>query len=69
MKLRFEDELAPAIKGVWDDGIDAIRADLREWLRRTSEDHAWIPHQFELAFGLAGREARDPWVALVLRRD
>ena len=27
--------------------------------RRMTEDAAWTPHKFELAFGLAGREARD----------
>src|SRR5258708_15937005 len=27
------DDLAPAIERVWRDGIDSIRADLREWLR------------------------------------
>ena len=30
---RYRDKLAPAIESVWDDGIAAIRADLREWLR------------------------------------
>jgi CRISPR/Cas system-associated exonuclease Cas4 (RecB family) len=60
---RFEDKLAPAIPRVWEDGIDAIRADLREWLRRASEsDDGWVPHKFELSFGLAdrGREDEDP---------
>ena len=60
---RFEDKLAPAIPRVWEDGINAIRADLREWLRRASEsDDGWIPHKFELSFGLAdrGREDEDP---------
>ena len=48
-------ELAPAIERVWKDGIDAIRADLREWLRRAAEDPLpWTPERFELAFGLAG---------------
>src|SRR5258706_15370291 len=32
--LTFEAKLAPAIDKVWEDGINAIRADLREWLRR-----------------------------------
>jgi ATP-dependent helicase/nuclease subunit B len=30
----YHDELGPAIERVWEDGIAAIRADLREWLRR-----------------------------------
>jgi ATP-dependent helicase/nuclease subunit B len=35
---RYRDDLAPAIDRVWDDGIAVISADLREWLRRASED-------------------------------
>ncbi|MEK6286346.1 MAG: PD-(D/E)XK nuclease family protein [Acidobacteriota bacterium] len=59
----FEDKLAPAIPRVWEDGINSIRADLREWLRRASEaDDGWVPYKFELSFGLAdrGREDEDP---------
>lgn len=59
----YEDRLAPAIPRVWEDGINAIRADLREWLRRASEaDDGWVPYKFELGFGLAdrGREDEDP---------
>ena len=56
----YEDELAPAIPKVWEDGINAIRADLREWLRRgVDQDEGWIPHLFELSFGLADRERED----------
>jgi RecB family exonuclease len=61
---RYRERLAPAIPRVWDDGINAIRADLREWLRREADaEHGWIPDRFELAFGLAGRgraDAADP---------
>ena len=58
---QWHDRLAPAIERVWDDGIDAIRADLREWLRRTAEDPArWTPARFELAFGLKDRTQADP---------
>jgi ATP-dependent helicase/nuclease subunit B len=58
---RWHDRLAPAIERVWKDGIDAIRADLREWLRRAAEDPApWVPERFELAFGLQGRDQADP---------
>ena len=57
----YHDELAPAIERVWLDGIDSIRADLREWIRRTAEDSArWRPERFELAFGLADRSQADP---------
>jgi RecB family exonuclease len=57
----YEDQLAPAIPRVWEDGIALIRADLREWLRRASEDQSgFVPWRFELAFGLPGSRARDP---------
>jgi RecB family exonuclease len=58
---RWRDDLAPAIERVWRDGIDEIRADLREWLRRASCDSEhWTPERFELAFGLGGRTQADP---------
>ncbi|MGH7815196.1 MAG: PD-(D/E)XK nuclease family protein [Candidatus Binataceae bacterium] len=58
---RWRDELAPAIERVWNDGIDSIRADLREWLRRAAHDpEKWRPDAFELAFGLRDREQADP---------
>ncbi|MEA2680764.1 MAG: ATP-dependent helicase/nuclease subunit, partial [Candidatus Binataceae bacterium] len=57
----YHDRLAPAIERVWDDGIDSIRADLREWLRRTAEDSTrWRPERFELGFGLTDRAHADP---------
>jgi RecB family exonuclease len=56
----YQDQLAPAIPRVWDDGINGIRADLREWLRRAAEEEGgWVPDRFELAFGLAPRERGD----------
>jgi len=57
---RYKDELAPVIDRVWEDGIASVRADLREWLRRASEEPAWVPIHFELGFGLDERRARDP---------
>lgn len=61
---RYHDDLAPAIERVWQDGISTIRADLREWLRRASEDDSgYMPWRFELSFGLAHRlerRHRDP---------
>src|SRR5208337_152165 len=58
---KYEQELAPAIRRVWDDGIDSMRADLREWLRRAAADpERWRPERFELAFGLSHREQADP---------
>ena len=41
----------------------AMRADLREWLRRLAADESgWVPERFELSFGLPPdeREHRDP---------
>jgi ATP-dependent helicase/nuclease subunit B len=58
--LTFQEKLAPAIDKVWEDGINTIRADLREWLRRASEaDDGWVPFKFELGFGLADRDRED----------
>ena len=57
MAGRYEEQLAPAIPRVWADGVNAIKADLREWLRRSVEaDDGWVPHRFELSFGLRDRE-------------
>jgi len=56
----YEEKLWPAIRKVWEDGINSIRADLHEWLRRRADaDDGWVPHKFELSFGLAGRERED----------
>ncbi len=56
----YEDKLAPAIPRVWEDGINSIRADLREWLRRMADsDDGWVPEKFELSFGLTDRGPRD----------
>jgi ATP-dependent helicase/nuclease subunit B len=58
---RERDALAPAIERVWKDGIDAIRADLREWMRRAANDpQKFCPERFELAFGLKDRDQADP---------
>jgi RecB family exonuclease len=56
---RYRDDLAPAIDRVWEDGVAAIRADLREWLRKASEDDSgYVPWRFELSFGLEHRSKR-----------
>jgi ATP-dependent helicase/nuclease subunit B len=57
---RYREDLAPAIDRVWDDGVARIKADLREWLRRSSQDPSWEPVFFELSFGLEDQAARDP---------
>lgn len=57
---RHEDTLCPAIPRVWEDGLSEVRADLREWLRRTAMDSVWSPTHFELSFGLVEHdEGRD----------
>src|SRR5262249_49938291 len=51
--------LAPAIDRVGENGMAAIRAALREWLRRAAEDDSgYVPRHFELSFGLAHRFER-----------
>ncbi len=58
---QWHEDLAPAIERVWLDGIEGIRADLREWLRRAAEDpDHWRPEWFELGFGLHDRAQADP---------
>jgi len=48
----YRERLAPAITRVWEDAIEMIRLDLREWLRRFAAAPEWTPSHFELAFGL-----------------
>ncbi len=56
----FRDRLVPAIDRVWDDGIEAIRQDLREWLQRESDSGSpFEPWRFELSFGLPRDPNRD----------
>jgi CRISPR/Cas system-associated exonuclease Cas4 (RecB family) len=53
------DTLNPAIERVWEDTINSIAADLREWLRRMPEEPDWTPAYFELSFGLKDRREQD----------
>jgi hypothetical protein len=56
---RYQDDLAPAIDRVWENGVAAIRSDLREWLRRASADTSgFVPTHFEFSFGLTRRSDR-----------
>jgi ATP-dependent helicase/nuclease subunit B len=55
----YRERLAPAITRVWDDAIETIRLDLREWLRRFAATPEWLPSHFELAFGLPEHLRRD----------
>jgi RecB family exonuclease len=54
-----KDRLMPAISRVWDDTVDAIRADVRQWLRKMPEELHFTPAHFELSFGLKDRRAQD----------
>jgi ATP-dependent helicase/nuclease subunit B len=59
----YRERLAPAIPRVWQDALEAIRLDLREWLRQMSADPSgWTPMHFELSFGLPPhlRKSQDP---------
>jgi CRISPR/Cas system-associated exonuclease Cas4 (RecB family) len=59
----FREKLAPAIPRVFEDAMAGVRADLREWLKRSADESAssgFVPWRFELAFGLPGRRGRDP---------
>ncbi|MYA32974.1 MAG: PD-(D/E)XK nuclease family protein [Gemmatimonadales bacterium] len=56
----FRDRLVPAIDRVWDDGIEKIRQDLREWLHRERDSGSpFEPWRFELSFGLPRDPNRD----------
>ena len=56
----YEEKLAPAIPGIWRSEIEALRIDLRGWIRKLlDEEEAWTPVNFEYAFGLRGRAGRD----------
>ena len=58
---QFEDDLAPAIERVWKSEIEDVRTDLRGWIQQVvSSPPEWVPLHFELAFGLAAGQHRDP---------
>jgi len=57
----FEDDLAPAIPRVWKSEVEDLRIDLRGWLMQVDDaQYDWRPTHFELGFGLAPAEHRDP---------
>jgi CRISPR/Cas system-associated exonuclease Cas4 (RecB family) len=58
---RWKDELAPAIRQIWDSEVQSLRADLRGWLQHRAESEpGWMPIAAELSFGLADPAGRDP---------
>jgi RecB family exonuclease len=61
LELRYAEELAPAIPGVWNTEIEDIRTDFRGWVRHLAESlPGWVPVHFEFAFGLPPDRKRDP---------
>jgi CRISPR/Cas system-associated exonuclease Cas4 (RecB family) len=48
---KYEEQLAPLIARVWQDGVAELHADLRDWLKRAVQDPTWVPAYFELGFG------------------
>ena len=57
----YEERLAPAIPRVWRSEIEGLRTDLHGWIERVAgERENWLPIYFELGFGLARDELRDP---------
>jgi len=58
---KYEDDLVPAIKRVWNSEIENLRTDLRGWLQQVATTQSdWIPEHFEFAFGLAPDPQHDP---------
>jgi ATP-dependent helicase/nuclease subunit B len=59
VSAEYKDRLNPAIERVWDDAMSSIAADLREWLKRMTDEPGWVPAHFELSFGLHDARAQD----------
>jgi len=50
--LEFEEQIAPALPGVWRRGVESIRADLRSWIvEHEASASNWRPIAAELSFG------------------
>ncbi|HEY6291603.1 MAG TPA: PD-(D/E)XK nuclease family protein [Terriglobia bacterium] len=61
VEQKYRDDLAPAIRQVWQDSIEGIRTDLRGWLQRAAESPGdWTPIHFELGIGFPPEAGRDP---------
>ncbi len=57
----YKDKLVPAIERVWNDEIEAIRIDLKGWIRHVADEGGtWIPLHSEFGFGLPAHPDRDP---------
>ncbi len=56
----YRENLFPAIRRVWNDEIEGLRADLRLWIKRMAENPSdWVPTHFELSFGVSDGVQRD----------
>ncbi len=60
LRAELVDRLVPSIPRVFEDELDAILGDLREWLARVAEDSEWVPAHFELAVGSPPGAHHDP---------
>jgi ATP-dependent helicase/nuclease subunit B len=57
---RHRDRLVPPIDRIWLDEVQAIRRDMREWVRRLPDDQrGWTPAYVELGFGFGRGDGRD----------
>jgi ATP-dependent helicase/nuclease subunit B len=59
VSAEYAETLAPAIERIWRDEIGDLRRDLGIWVRRLTDEGAWMPTFFEFSFGLHD-EGRDP---------
>ena len=50
----YREQLAPAIEAVWEQELQRIAIDMRQWLRRVTDEAQWMPAYFELGFGMTG---------------
>lgn len=60
---RARDDFAPRVPRVLDDAIDDIATDVEAWVVfavREAEEQRWMPHRFDLAFGLPPDDHLDP---------
>jgi RecB family exonuclease len=61
----YRERLAPAIRRVWQDEMESMRADLRMWLDQSAAEAEWEPIAFELAYGLPRDPGNDPQSVVV----
>lgn len=54
------DRLMPPVERIWLDEVQAIRRDVREWVRRLPDDQrGWTPRYVEFGFGFGRGDGRD----------